>query len=122
MAIEEEEGILKRLDPNFKDLSAAEISNLVTKKLKPREQEIFIEANMKRTAYLTQAEELIRRGSVRQAIDMLDYIIPKCHFGNEYAYGLLGDAYLKKGDRKKALEMYEKSGSIDSLKKAKRLR
>jgi len=56
-----------------------------------------------------------------QAIETLDFAISRGYFGNEYLYGLLGDAYYERGDRKKALELYVKSGSIDSLKKAKKL-
>jgi predicted negative regulator of RcsB-dependent stress response len=52
---------------------------------------------------------------------MLNYVISAGSYGNEYPLGLLGDIYLQRGDKKKALEMYKKSGTIDSLKKAKKL-
>lgn len=52
---------------------------------------------------------------------ILNQAISSGYYGNEYAYGLLGDAYLKKGETKKAIEFYKKSGSIDFQKKIKRL-
>jgi tetratricopeptide (TPR) repeat protein len=60
-------------------------------------------------------------GKVNQDVEMLNHAISSGYYGNEYAYGLLGDAYLKKGETKKAIEFYRKSGSIDSLKKLKRM-
>jgi tetratricopeptide (TPR) repeat protein len=122
MAIKDEEEILKNLDPKFENLSAAEVSSLIQKKAKPEERSLFEKRNREKMRLCMQAEGLIQEGRLNQAIEMLNFVISSGYFGNEYPYGLLGDAYFKKGDKKTALEMYTKSGSIDSLKKAKKIR
>ncbi len=69
----------------------------------------------------SDAEQLIQQGRFLQAVEPLEFAISRGYFGNEYLYGLLGDAYYGRGNREKAMEIYAKSGSIDSLKKAKTL-
>lgn len=122
MTIKDEEEILKNLDPKFKNLSAAELSSLIQKKAKPGGRILFEKKNREKMRLCMQAEDLIQKGRLNQAIKMLNFAVSSGYFGNEYPYGLLGDAYLEKGDKKTALEMYTKSGSIDSLKKAKKIR
>jgi tetratricopeptide (TPR) repeat protein len=116
-----EEEILKRLDPNFKSLSANELTDLIKKKAKPEERAIFEKKKREKMHLSVQAEDLIKHRRLNRAIDMLNYVVSSGYYGNEYPYGLLGDAYLAKGDKKKALEFYRKSGTIDSLKKATKL-
>ncbi len=109
------------MDPNFKKLNAAEISDLINKKASRDEMKIFKSVYPESMRLANDAEQLIQGGRFLQAIETLEFAISRGYFGNEYLYGLLGDAYYERGDRKKALEIYVKSGSIDSLKKAKKL-
>lgn len=69
----------------------------------------------------SEAELLIQQGRLLQAAEMLEFAIPRGYFGSEYLYGLLGDVYHRRGNIKKALKTYKKSGTIDSLKKVKQL-
>jgi len=112
----EEKEILQNLSKDFKQLNATELSALIKKA--PLDARRKLEKPYhKKMRFATQAEDLINEGRVIKAIELLNYAIPLGYFGNEYPYGLLGDAYYKQDDREKALEMYKKSGSIDSLKK-----
>ncbi len=120
MSLADEEKILQRFK-NFHKLNATELSALI-KKLPQDEQAIFTKPYREKMPLCIRAEEFIKAGKVNQAIEMLNHALSSGYYGNEYAYGLLGDAYLKKGDTKLAIEFYKKSGSIDSLKKIKRLR
>lgn len=112
----EEEAIIAKLDKDFKRLNATELTKLIkrahTKVLRELEKPYHEKMRL-----LTQAEEALEAGRVIKAIELSNYAISLGYYGNEYAYGLLGDAYMKRGDKGKALEMYKKSGSIDSLKK-----
>ncbi len=121
ISIKEQEKILKRLDPDFKKLNAKEISDLITQKASRDEMKIFKSMYKESMRLATDSELLIQTGRFVQATEMLEFAISRGYFGNEYLYGLLGDVYHKRGDVKKAKEMYIKSGSIDSLKKAKKL-
>lgn len=121
MGLKDEEEILRKAVPNFKKLSAAEVSKEIIK-LKPQVQGKFMEANRRRMEYCLEAEDAIKKGSVDRGIEILEYALSRAYYGNEYPLGLMGDAYLKKGDTKKALEYYDKSGSFDSLKKARQIR
>lgn len=121
MGLKDEEEILRKAVPNFKKLSAAELSKEIIK-LKPQVRGTFMEANRRRMEYCLEAEEAIKKGSVDRGIEILEHALSKAHYGGEYPYGLMGDAYFKKGDIKRALEFYDKSGSFDSLKKARQIR
>jgi tetratricopeptide (TPR) repeat protein len=120
MGKKEEEAILKKINPDFKKLNATELSELI-KKLKYSEQKVFRASTGKKTQLTLEAEELLQQGRTVQALQLLEMALDLGYFGNEYTYGVLGDVYLKRGEREKALEMYKKSGSYDSLKKAKKL-
>jgi tetratricopeptide (TPR) repeat protein len=121
MGIKEEEEILRKAIPDYEELSAAELSRQIILKVSPQEQRKFMEANRRRMRYCVEAEEELRRGRVKHAMELLEYALSMGYYGREYPYGLLGDAYQKMGDVAKALEMYKKSGSHDSLRKARQL-
>ncbi len=111
-----EEKILEKLSKDFKKLNTTELSALIKKApiSIQRELEKPYHEKMRIT---NEAEELLSQGRIVKAIDILNWAITLGYFGNEYPYGTLGDAYLKQNNREKALKMYKKSGSIDSLKK-----
>ncbi|MFH1773631.1 MAG: hypothetical protein ABH874_01570 [Methanobacteriota archaeon] len=119
MGFLDEERILEKLDPNFRKLSAAELSNLIQKKASQEEKNLFLKPYREKMPLCRRAEEFIKVGRLNQAVELLNHALSMGYFGNEYAYGLLGDAYLKRGDAAKAVEMYRKSDSIDSIKKIK---
>jgi len=121
MGILDEERILEKLDSNFRKLSAAELSNLIQKKASQEEKSLFLKPYREKMPLCQRAEEFIKVGRLNQAVELLNHALSMGYFGNEYAYGLLGDVYLKRGDAAKAVEMYRKSDSIDSTKKIKRL-
>lgn len=121
MTLKDEEKILRKAIPNYDKLSAAELSSQIILKVKPQIQKKFMEANRGRMRYCLEAEEELRRGRVKRAIELLEYALSKAYYGSEYPYGLFGDVYQKMGDTEKALEMYRKSGSQDSLKKARQI-
>jgi predicted negative regulator of RcsB-dependent stress response len=116
-----EEDILKRLDPDYKNLTANQLTDLIRKKATPEEKAFLERKKEEKMRLAVQAENLIKQGRLNRALDMLNYVVSAGSYGNEYPLGLLGDIYLQRGDKKKALEMYKKSGTIDSLKKAKKL-
>ncbi len=118
MSLSDEKKILERMNKNFRGLNATELSALI-KKLPTEEQAIFTKTYHDKMPLCVRAEEYIKSGRVNQAIEMLNHAVSRGYYGNEYAYGLFGDAYLKKGETKRAIEFYKKSGSIDSLKKIK---
>jgi tetratricopeptide (TPR) repeat protein len=118
MGISEEKKLLEKRVKDFKSLNSAELSDLI-KKMPLKKRTFFEKPYQEKMRYATQAEDLLGQGRTNQALDLLDRAISLGYFGNEYAYGLIGDAYLKRGDRVMALEMYQKSGSTDSLKKIK---
>ncbi|NOZ76770.1 MAG: tetratricopeptide repeat protein [Euryarchaeota archaeon] len=120
MTTAEEEEILEKHVPGYSELTAWELSEAI-KKLDHGLQKVFRASTGRKTQLTMEAEELLRQGRTVQALQLLEMALGLGYFGNEYTYGVLGDVYLKKGDRKKALEMYQKSGSYDSLKKAKNL-
>lgn len=122
MAIRDEEKILKKFIPEYKNLSAAELSSEIIARLSPQDQKPFIEANRKRMRYCVEAEEDLRRGRAKHALELLEYALGMSYYGREYPYGLMGDSYLKLGNTGKAAEMYTKSGSHDSLKKLRQLK
>lgn len=117
-----EEEILTRLDPNYRALNAAQLSDLVSKGLRGEELALFQKAYRDKMPICQRAEECLREGRVRQALELLNHILPKGHFGNEYPLGLLGDVYARMGDLERAKEFYLRSGSIDSLKKAREIK
>lgn len=116
----DEEKELEKMSKDFRLLNSAEITELV-KKMPWKKQQPFEKPYHEKMRLSMQAEELIAKGRVNKAIDLLNSAVSLGYFGNEYSYGLLGDAYMKRNDRVKALEMYKKSGSTDSLKKIKTL-
>lgn len=118
MSTTDEEKLLEKRVKDFKSLSSAEISDLI-KKMPLSKQKIFEKPYQEKMRFATQAEDLLGQGRTNQAKELLDRAISLGYYGNEYPYGLMGDVYLKRGDRAMALEMYQKSGSIDSLKKIK---
>ncbi len=118
MGILEEEKLLEKRFKDFKSLNSSEITELV-KKMPEKKQQPFEKPYQEKMRLSMQAEELIGQRRTNQAIGLLNQAISLGYFGNEYPYGLLGDAYMIRGDRTKASEMYQKSGSIDSLKKIK---
>lgn len=122
MGLQDEEKILEKLDPNFRKLSAAELSKLIQTSATAQELALFQRAYREKMPLCQRAEEFIRAGRLNQAVEILNHVLSAGYFGNEYAYCLLGDLYLKRGDAAKALEMYKKSGSIEAVKKAKKLR
>jgi Flp pilus assembly protein TadD len=120
MSILEEEKFLEKMSKKFKQLNSAELSDLI-KKAPYKTQTLFERPYKEKMRLSIQAEELLGKGRVNQAVEILNNAVSLGYFGNEYPYGLLGDAYMKRGDRAKAHEMYRKSGSTDSLKKIKTL-
>lgn len=119
MGIAEEEKLLEKLSKDFRKMNATELSKMI--KMAPAEQRALLEKPYREKMRLaTQAEEFLKQGRLNQALEMLNHAMSLGHFGNEYPYGLLGDIYIKRGEKAKAYEMYNKSGSIDSLKKIKR--
>lgn len=122
MTLKDEEKILRKAIPSYDKLTAAELTSQMIIKLKPQVRAKLMGANRGRMRYCLEAEENLNKGRVTQAIDLLEYALPKAYYGSEYPLGLMGDAYLKKGDIKRALEFYDKSGSHDSLKKARQIR
>jgi|GEM_PF-1591218 len=118
MSLVEERKILEKRRIDYRLLNAVELTDLI-KKMPFSKQKIFEKPYPEKMRFATQAEELLGQGRVNQAKDLLDRAISLGYYGNEYAYGLMGDVYLKRGDRAAALEMYRKSGSIDSLKMIK---
>jgi tetratricopeptide (TPR) repeat protein len=120
MSILEEEKLLEKMSKKYMQLNSAEISDLI-KKAPTKTQTLFERPYKEKMRLSMMAEELLGKGRVNQAMDLLKNVVSLGYFGNEYPYGLLGDAYMKRGDRAKALEMYLKSGSIDSMKKIKTL-
>lgn len=117
----EEEVILDKLKPDWRSLNASKLSELIKKKAKRNEQEIFTKAYRSKAPRIHEAEEYIKAGRLGKAGEVLNYALSRGHFGNEAVYGLLGDILLRKGDKEKAILMYKKSGSIDSLKNLKRI-
>jgi len=122
LTIKEEEKILRKAISNYNRLTATELTSQMIIKLKPQVRAKFMEANRRRMRYCLEAEENLNKGRAKQAIELLEYALPKAYYGNEYPLGLMGDAYMKKNDIKRALEFYDKSGSHDSLKKARQIR
>ena len=118
MGLLEEEKELEKLSKDFKKLNAAQLSELI-KKAPEKKRSVFEGSYQEKMRLSTQAEELLKQGRVNQAFELLNHAVLLGYFGNEYPYGLLGDAYMKRSNRVKALEMYRKSGSIDSMKKIK---
>ncbi|MBI5253308.1 MAG: hypothetical protein HY930_02775 [Euryarchaeota archaeon] len=121
MGLQDEEKILEKLDPNFRKLSAAELSKLIQTSATAQELALFQRPYREKMPLCQRAEEFIKAGRLNQAVEILNHALSTGYFGNEYAYGLLGDVHLKKGETAKAVEMYRKSGSIDSAKKIKRV-
>lgn len=121
MSLKDEEKILERLNANYKSLSAAELSRLIQGKASTQELALFQGPYREKMPLCQRAEEFIRAGRHNQAVEILNHALSTGYFGNEYAYGLLGDVYLKRGEKAKALELYRKSGSLESLKKARKL-
>ncbi len=119
MGLLDEEKILEKLDSNFRKLSALELSKLIQNKATAQELELFKRKYREKMPLCQRAEEFIKAGRLSQAFEILNHALSMSYFGNEYAYGLLGDVYLKRGDVAKAVETYRKSGSIDSIKKIK---
>lgn len=122
MGIKDEERILRKAIPEFEKMSAAELSSEIIARLSPSEQKPFLEANRKRMRYCMEAETELKRGRAKHALEILEYVLNMSYYGREYLYGLMGDAYQKLGDIEKAIEMYKKSGSHDSLKKLRQLK
>jgi tetratricopeptide (TPR) repeat protein len=122
MTAKEEEKILEKAIPEFRELTAAELSSRIIEKLSPQERKPFLEGNRNLMRYCLQAEEALRQGRARHAQELLEYAMKASYHGREYLYGLLGDAYMRLGNAEKAAEMYSKSGSHDSLRKLRRLR
>ncbi len=116
MSRAEEKEILQKLSKDFKELNATALSALI-KKAPSDVRRKLEKPYSEKMRHSTFAEDLINEGRVMKALELLNYAISLGYYGNEYPYGLMGDAYLKQGDREKALERYKKSGSIDSLKK-----
>ncbi len=114
----DEKKILEKRRADFNSLSASDLSDLI-KKMPLSKQKIFEKPYPEKMRFAIHAEELLGQGRTNQAKELLDRAISLGYYGNEYPYGLMGDIYLKRGDRATALEMYQKSGSIDSLKKIK---
>ncbi len=121
MPLKDEEKILQRLGANYKAMSAAELDKLIQGKASTQELEIFRKPYREKMPLCQRAEEFIRAGRLNQAVEILNHALSTGYFGNEYAYGLLGDVHLKRGEKAKALELYRKSGSLESLKKARKL-
>ncbi len=121
MTLAEEEEILDKLNPDWRSLNAFELSELINKKTKSKVQEIFTKAYSSKTSRILEAEDCLAMGRMGKALEVLNYALSRGHFGNEAIYGLLGDIYLRKDDKEKAVEMYTKSGSIDSMKNLKRI-
>lgn len=121
MSLKEEEKILERLDANWKNLNAAELDKLIQGKASTQELEIFRKPYREKMPLCQRAEDFVRAGRLNQAIEILNHALSTGYFGNEYAYGLLGDVHLKRREKAKALDMYRKSGSLESLKKARKL-
>ncbi len=114
----DEEKELEKMSKNFRQLNSAEVTDMISR-LPDKKKQPFEGPYQEKMRLSMQAEELIGEGRANQAIGILNHAVSLGYFGNEYPYGLLGDAYMKRGDRPKALEMYRKSGSTDSLKKIK---
>ncbi len=121
MTLAEEEEILDKLNPDWRSLNAFELSESINKKTKSKVQEIFTKAYSNKTSRILEAEDYLATGRIGKALEVLNYALSRGYFGNEVVYGLLGDIYLRKGDKEKAIEMYTKSGSIDSMKNLKRI-
>ena len=117
-----EEEVLARLDPNYRALNAAQLSDLISKGLRGEELALFQKTYRDKMPLSQRAEECMREGRLRQALELLNHSLLKGNFGNEYLLGLLGDVYAKMGDLARAEEFYLRSGSIDSLKKARNLK
>ncbi len=122
MTLKEEEKVLRKAIPSYDELSAAELTSQIIARVKPQIRAKFMEANRRRMRYCLEAEENLGKGRVKQAIELLEYALSMAYYGSEYPLGLMGDAYMKKGEVKKALEFYDKSGAYDSLKKARQIR
>jgi len=121
MALAEEEKILDKLNKDWRSLSAFELSELIKKKAKRKEEEIFTKAYGSKASRIIEAEEFLASGRIVKAFEILNYALTRGYYGNEAVYGLLGDVSLRKGDKEKAIEFYKKSGSIDSQKILKRI-
>lgn len=119
MGLLDEEKILEKLYSNFRKLSALELSKLIQTKATAQELELFKRKYREKMPLCQRAEEFIKAGRLNQAFEILNHALSMSYSGNECAYGLLGDVYLKRGDVAKAVETYRKSGSIDSIKKIK---
>lgn len=121
MTPKQEKELLKKYGISVERLSAEEVTQLIKKKASPAELEEFKKKYPKKMNYCAQAEEAMGQGNLRRAEEMLEYALSLGVYGNEVIYNLLGDLYIKKGRRDKAMEYYRKSGSIDSLKKLRTL-
>jgi tetratricopeptide (TPR) repeat protein len=121
MTPKQEKELLKKYGIDLEKLSAEEVTQLLKKHASREELEELKKKYGKKMSYCTQAEEAMRQGNLRRAEEMLDYALSLGIYGNEVVYNLLGDVYVKKGNREKAKEYYKKSGSIESLKKLRSL-
>jgi Flp pilus assembly protein TadD len=116
----EEEAILEKLEPRFRELSAQELSQRIQGAPK-REKEVLIRSYPKKLEHCRQAETALAEGNLRKTEELLQWALSLGRYGNELPYGLLGDLYLRRGDEGKAKEYYRKSGSLDALKKLRNL-
>ncbi len=122
ITLNEEEKILLKAIPGYEKLSAAELSSKIIEKLGPQEIKPFLENNRKLMSYCLQAEEALRQRRAKHALELLEHALKMSYYGREYLYGLMGDAYMRLGDGRRAADMYSKSGSHDSLRKLKQVR
>jgi len=117
MSPKQERELLERYGIDPERLSAEEVTQLLKKKATRQELEALRSRYARKMSYCAQAEQAMAQGNLRRAQELLEYALSLGVYGNEAVYNLLGDLYMRRGERERAAEFYRKSGSTDSLKK-----
>ncbi len=117
MTPKQERELLERYGIDAERLSAEQVTCMLRERATREELEALKKRYMRKMEYCAQAEQAMAQGNLRRAEELLEYALSLGVYGNEAVYNLLGDLWMKRGDREKASSYYRKSGSIESLKK-----
>ncbi len=106
-----EDEILRKLDPNYINLSPSEITQLILKKASIEEYAVFSEAQKRANPLYFEALSLIKNGEYDKGIELAKEALSITKFEAESIYWGLGDAYWRKA---KETGMNEKNVNDDA--------